>query len=468
MSYKDAVAFLYGRINFERALPDAESKRVFKLDRMEALLERLDNPQDRIPVIHVAGTKGKGSTSAMLAAILREAGYRVGLFTSPHVSTFEERFTVAGQIASAEAVVELVQAVEPHVTAMSRENAIMGPTFFEVITAIAWLHFLASQVDIVVLEVGLGGRLDSTNVCRPLVSVITNISFDHTSILGNTLAKIAAEKAGIIKPGVPVVSGVIDNEPRTVIRDVAAANSARLWELNRDVQFSYRPTDNVSSENGIQIFHPAIGRVSVETPLNRWDDIEVGLIGRHQAANAALALAVVDTLNAIPDSKFQVPALAPRIALPSLYWPLRIDIVRRDPLVVLDAAHNEASMQALTETLKECFPHRRRVLLFGTTADKDVPAMLRIAMSGFDEIVLTCYSNNPRALQVAELERLARQSTDRRFPTAKNSSAAWSYACEHTSAEDLICAAGSFFFAAEMRELLSSPATSLATQVATL
>ncbi|MDA1014151.1 MAG: bifunctional folylpolyglutamate synthase/dihydrofolate synthase [Planctomycetota bacterium] len=467
LTYEDAVAFLYGRINFERTQSRGLSKRVFKLDRMQALLERLDNPQARIPAIHVAGTKGKGSTSAMLAAILEAAGYRVGLFTSPHVSTFEERFTVAGQTANAETVVKLVQTVEPHVAAMSRENPVMRPTFFEIITAIGWLHFLAAQVDIVVLEVGLGGRLDSTNVCRPIVSVITNISFDHMAILGDTLAKIAAEKAGIIKPSVPIVSGVVADEARTVIRAVARDNAARLWELDREIHCDYRLFAGIDSAGFDDADARRIhGCVNVETPLNRWDELEIGLVGRHQAINAALALGVVDTLNSTDGSRFQIPPTAPRAALRSVRWPLRIEIVRREPLVVLDAAHNEASMRALTETLAACFPGKRRVLLFGTTADKDVAAMLQIAISGFDEIVLTCYSNNPRALQLEELERLAGQLTDRRFPAASNSAAAWEYAVKRASPDILICAAGSFFFAAEMRELLMVEATSTATRLA--
>src|SRR5262245_48974556 len=243
-----ALQFLLGRINYEHSAAMPYGARAMRLDRMRHLLHELGNPQDRLPIVHIAGTKGKGSTAAITAAILTAAGYRTGLYHSPHLDRVEERLIVDGQTCPPAEFVELIQQVRPVAEAMDRLTSppaepaptpppaggqclSYSPTFFELTTAIALLHFVRRAVDAVVLEVGLGGRLDSTNVCRPRVTVITNISFDHTRQLGNTLAKIAREKAGIIKPGVPVVSGVLTDEPRWVIEQVAAAAGSPLRQL---------------------------------------------------------------------------------------------------------------------------------------------------------------------------------------------------------------------------------------------
>ena len=241
-----ARRFLVERIDYERTQSMPCSEEAFKLDRMRELLRLLGNPYEGLPIVHVAGTKGKGSTSAMMAAVLSAAGFRTGLFTSPHLDRVEERMAIDGRPCSAEEFVELIEQVRPAVDVLDRvaadhEPPEHGPTYFEIVTAMALCHFARRQVDAAVLEVGLGGRLDSTNVCTPRVSIITSISFDHTKQLGETLAAIAAEKAGIIKPGVPVVSGVTDEEPREVIRRIARECGSRLVELGVDFDFDYQP-----------------------------------------------------------------------------------------------------------------------------------------------------------------------------------------------------------------------------------
>ena len=264
-----ALRFLVGRIDYERTQSMPSSEEAMKLDRMRELLARLGNPHEAVPIVHVAGTKGKGSTSAMIAAVLSAAGYRIGLFTSPHLDRVEERIAIDGRPCSGDDLADLVERIRPAVEAMdqaaisplpsgdepevrategsgvrgqgSESPNQHGPTYFEIVTAMAFDHFRRRGVNAAVLEVGLGGRLDSTNVCSPCVTIITNISFDHTKQLGDTLAAIAAEKAGIIKPGVPVISGVDTDEPRGVIRRIARQNGCRLVELGVDFHFDYHP-----------------------------------------------------------------------------------------------------------------------------------------------------------------------------------------------------------------------------------
>ena len=245
LDYDTAIQFLHGRINYEWTPASRSHSRSLNLDRMRALLELLGNPHERLSVIHVAGTKGKGSTATMISSVLTAAGYRAGLYTSPHLERLEERFVVDGQPATADELVELTSAVFPAIAALDGDThpsdpAATAPTFFEATTAMAFLHFLRRAVDIAVVEVGLGGRLDSTNVCRPLLSVITSISFDHTRQLGNDLASIAYEKAGIIKCGVPVVSGVVPSDPARVIEQVAEQRRCRIYRLGKEFSYTYQ------------------------------------------------------------------------------------------------------------------------------------------------------------------------------------------------------------------------------------
>ncbi|HEX4142093.1 MAG TPA: folylpolyglutamate synthase/dihydrofolate synthase family protein [Pirellulales bacterium] len=448
--YDGAIDFLLSRIDYERMLSTAYGERDLKLERMHELVERLGNPERAMPIVHIAGTKGKGSTAAMTAAMLTAAGYRTGLYTSPHLARLEERMTVDGQQCSADEMIALVGRVQPAVAAMDAAagGSEHGPTYFEIVTALALLHFARRQVDLAVLEVGLGGRLDSTNICQPLVSVITSISFDHTRQLGNTLGAIAGEKAGIIKPGAAVVSGVMQDEPRAVVTAAARRHGCRLLELGRDFSYAYHspgPLDVAGSRPTIDFDY----RVADFTLDYR--GLELALIGEHQAANAALALAVLVEL---ARSGFVVPEPAVRAGLATVQWPARLEILGRRPLVVVDAAHNVASIEAFLATLDQSFAARPRVLVFATTCDKDVRGMLGALVGRFERIIFTRYQNNPRGLPADELMALTAELGPQACQVAADPRAAWEAARRCTPAEGLIAITGSFFIAAEMRPLV--------------
>jgi len=452
-----ALRFLGQRTDYERGFQLSLGTAELNLDRMRELLARVGHPHLGMPVVHVAGTKGKGSTAAMIAAVLTAAGYRTGLFTSPHLDRAEERIAIDGRACSAAQFVCLLERLRPVVEAMDAAGAKCfpaeaGPTYFEIVTAMAFLHFAEAKVDLAVLEVGLGGRLDSTNVCGPAVSVITSISLDHTQQLGDTLESIAREKAGIIKPGVPVVSGVTEPGPREVIRKTCQQRGCRLAELGVDFEFFYSPPRGLESA-------PAMGTIDFRDRdldyVRSYDGVAVALLGRHQGANAAVALA---TLGRLARLGWVIPESAMREGLARLTWPARIELIARRPAVVIDAAHNVASVDALMEVLDESFSPRQRILVFATTREKDVRGMLQRLLGQFDQVILTRYSDNPRALALEDLAAAATAVTGREYRLCARPADAWDAARALATPDDLICVTGSFYLAAQMRqEVLSRP-----------
>ncbi len=445
-----ALQFLHERVNYERWVCGPSHVREFKLDRMRELLDRLGNPHQGLAIVHVAGTKGKGSTAAMIGAISTAAGYKTGLFTSPHLDRVEERLAINGQPCTSEEFADLVERMMPIVQAMDRAAgarvpAEIGPTYFEITTAMALLHFVQQHVALAVLEVGLGGRLDSTNVCQPRVSVITSISFDHVKQLGNTLEAIAREKAGIIKPGVPVVSGVVDSEPQKVIRQACWERGCRLIELGHDFEFTYQAPRECESPS-------LLGSMSFtwKAPGREWtsQDLPLRLLGRHQAANAAVAMAV---LTELAQNGWTISDQALRTGLGTVNWPARVEVISRRPVVVVDAAHNLASIDALVRALDESFSARRRLLVFATTQEKDLRGMLTRLAGHFDHVILTRYTNNPRGVPAEELASLAWELTGQRYQVCHDPAAAWDEIRRLATPEDLIVVTGSFFIATEMR-----------------
>jgi dihydrofolate synthase/folylpolyglutamate synthase len=448
MTVEEAMQFWFGRTNFEQRSAEPSD---LKLDRMRHLLELLGNPHERLRIVHIAGSKGKGSTSAMLAAILRRAGYRTGLFTSPHLVSVEERIQVDDQPISRDELRDLLQ--EIHATCArspgERGEMPLGQelTFFEIATAVGFLHFVRRGVEVAVVEVGLGGRFDSTNVCQPLVSIITSISFDHTQQLGNTLAQIAMEKAGIVKPGRPVISGVRAAEPRRVIEEICRERGAPLSQLDGDVTYTHEPAV-ISPE---QERRP---RIQVVTRRRRWPTMELGLLGEHQAANAALAVAAVEQLHG---EGLSIPDEAVGAGLSGVHWPARLEIVGRRPWVILDCAHNVASAEALVRTLLTSFklrPASRRLLVFAGSRDKDLPGMMRVLTPHFAHLYLTPFANSPRAVPPEQLAQMLPSEAEWRYSLHPVAADAWHAARAAAEPDDLICVTGSVFLAGELRPLL--------------
>jgi dihydrofolate synthase/folylpolyglutamate synthase len=448
MTYEQAVEFWFGRINYEQRAPKPSD---LKLDRMRALLNFLGNPQERLRIIHVAGSKGKGSTSAMLANILRQAGYRTGLFTSPHLCRVEERVQVDGTPVSAEELAALMEDVKAAVLALetTRKPGTAGVTFFEVATALGFLHFVRRRVETAVVEVGLGGRFDSTNVCRPLVAVITSISIDHTQQLGPTLASIAREKAGILKPGRPAVSGARAPEARPVIERIARERGVPLRQLAVDFHYRHEP----GRVTGLDQHLP---RVTIRTERRQWPVMPVALLGDHQAANAAVAVAVVEELR---KAGLVLPDDAVARGLAGVTWPARLEVVGRRPLVIVDCAHNLASAEALVETLRASVPLEskrtaaagpRRHLVFAGSSDKDLAGMLRVLAPEFSHLYLTRYGNNARSVAPEQLAAMVLQASNVPFTVWPCADEAWRAARAAAGADDLICITGSVFLAGEL------------------
>lgn len=444
-SYDDAVKWIYDRINYERIRPQTSSGH-FRLDRVARLLELIDVPQKRIPAVHIAGTKGKGSTAAILNSILVESGISTGLFTSPHIELFEERMRVNGAMPTQKELTGLVRDLANRLANADPDIVADGPTYFEVATLLAWQYFDMKNVDIVVLETGLGGRLDCTNVCQPTLTIITSIGLDHTDILGDTIEKIAAEKAGIIKSGVPLLTWVDQPEVIEVIRKKAAEKNCDVSWWDTDFQ--------------VRVHQPADGfgqLIDVTTPNAVHEKLRLPLMGRHQAGNAALAVGAADFLS-VHEKRITPETIAAGVAATT--WPLRFEVFELQPTIVLDAAHNPDSITAFIETCCEQFSDQPKILIFASSRDKDAPAMLKILAPEFDRIVLTQFQHNPRAIEAGELEQILNSvcaESNLKCPTphvVATPEAALAAARKVTPNNGVICCAGSIFIAAELRTIL--------------
>ena len=400
-TYEQALAYLNRFINYERQRQAPYSAETLNLDRMRALLDRLGKPQQACATIHIAGTKGKGSTAAMIESILRAAGRRTGLYTSPHLHTFRERIRVCGEPISREAFAALVDEVEPHVAGVE------GVTWFEIVTALGFLHFARSGIDAGVIEVGLGGRFDATNVITPRAAVITSLSMDHMAWLGSTLEQIAFEKAGIVKQGVPVVSAPQQPEALAVLERIAAERRAPLILVGRDVAVKRGAWGLDGQEFTVEAssdwMRSQVADRPAGSPLLAETAFCIPLPGAHQVVNAAAAIAAVTIAQrgAPP-----IDTDAVRTGLRNVRWPGRFEIARRAPPLVFDGAHNVDSAQKLAAALEEYFPGERWTLVFGASADKDIAGMLG-ALAPIAARVVLARAGTPRAAGVESMAEAA-------------------------------------------------------------
>jgi dihydrofolate synthase/folylpolyglutamate synthase len=427
--YRAALEYLYSLTNYEHKLATQYAGQLFELTRIERLLDAMGKPDRQFRSVHVAGTKGKGSTAAMIASCLRCAGWRTGLFSSPHLHTFRERIQVDGEAIAEGELVAHLRRLRPLF------DTLAGLTTFEASQAIAFDYFASLEVPWAVVEVGLGGRLDTTNVIEPEVAVITPVSYDHMLVLGNTLEAIAREKAGIIKPHIPVVSAPQPAEAANVIRHVAEHVEAPLTVV--DGEWSYAPLSADWEGQRFSVYGPGVA----------FEDLFIPLLGRHQLVNASVAVA---TLRLLQERGHRVPDEAIREGLRAVQWPARLEIVSRAPLLIADGAHNGESMQRLVEALGAHFPGRRRVALFASLADKDLPRMFAALLPHVDAVILT-RTTHPRA---AEPENLAREA--RRYHTPATIEPGFDHALrvalDLAGPEGLAVATGSLATAAAARE----------------
>jgi dihydrofolate synthase/folylpolyglutamate synthase len=428
-TYRDTLRYIYRFTDYEKKGLAAYSPEFYSLDRMRRLLTLLGDPQQSFRAVHVAGTKGKGSTAAMIESVLRAAGYRTGLYTSPHLHSFRERIRVDGQLIPESDMVRLIQGMRPLL------KQIAGITTFEVMTGLAFAWFAQVGVEWAVLEVGLGGRLDATNVVTPAVAVITSISRDHTAILGETHAEIAAEKAGIVKHGVPVVSSPQSDEALAVIEATCQQHGAPLAVVGRD--WTWEMEHNSLEGQSFLVRH---GGETV-------GEFRIPLLGEYQLANATTALVALSLLEQMG---VQVPQAAVAEGLQSVRWPGRLEILGRSPFVVADSAHNGASARNLMEALRTLFHYRRLITVLGASSDHVTPELLNALLTGTHRAIAT-KTRHPRA---ATPEWIQEQAAELGFEMEVSPAVpeALALALADATAEDLICCTGSVFVAAEARK----------------
>ncbi len=437
VNYTTALRWLYTHVDYERMRIVPYNNRTFSLERVRKLLGLLGDPHQQLKCVQIAGTKGKGSTCAMLASMLKACGYTVGLYTSPHLVDLRERITIDGEMISyADTAAIFKQIAQVESKFKSRPL-----TFFEIMTAAALRYFADQAVDIVVLETGLGGRLDATTVVTPLVCGISAISLDHTNILGHNVAGIAREKAGIFKRDVAAVSVEQPPPVMRVLDQVAAEKGANLEYTGKQIDFTYR--FEATRELGPHT------RVGITTPTSRFEHLPVPLRGEHQAHNCGLALAMLDKLKA---HGFTLPEEHVIAGLAKTVLHGRMEQVLTNPHIVIDGAHNAASIQALIRALGAHIAYDSLVLIFGCGQDKDIFGMLKQIALGADKIIFTRARANPRAAEPDDLISRFTELSGKMAQTTPNLDQALQLAGRAVSREDLIVITGSFFLVGEARK----------------
>jgi dihydrofolate synthase/folylpolyglutamate synthase len=419
MDYEEAIEYLYNLKIYGMSLG---------LERIEYLLKVLGSPHRDLKAIHVAGTNGKGSVCAFLSSILHSTGYKVGLFTSPHLVSFEERIQVNGEMIPKDRVCSLVERIKPIAESMSEGGKFEHPTFFEVVTAMAFRHFSEEEVDYAVMEVGLGGRLDATNVVTPLVSVITTIALDHTHVLGKGLEEVAKEKAGIIKFGIPVVTGVEDDEILALIKKTCEEKECEAYSSKEHGAYNLK-----EANLEYQTF-------DIEMNGRRYNNLKISLLGEHQLKNALIAAMTLDVLI---KKGIVVGETNLKKGFETTRWPGRLEIIREKSMIILDCAHNPAGMIALRSALQELFKGKKLTLIIGIMKDKDIPGIIKEIAIAADNILVT-KPKFERASEPDIIESEAKKYCNNVLIKYRVEDAV-QYALKNTSIDDVICITGSIF-----------------------
>lgn len=428
MDYEEAIEYLYDLKIYGMSLG---------LSRIEHLLDVLGSPHSEFKAIHVAGTNGKGSVCAMISSILKAAGNKVGMFTSPHLLAFEERIMVNAIKIPKEDMITLVERIKTIAEDMVKSGGFEHPTFFEVATAMAFLHFQRENVDYAVLEVGLGGRLDATNVVKPEVSVITTLALDHTHVLGESLEEVASEKAGIIKNGVPVVTGVEDEEILNILKTACQEKNCEIFILKEHGSLTLK-----EASLDAQTF-------DLKGMGSDYEDLRIHLLGKHQLKNAHMAVLTIEVLR---DIGVSIPESSIKLGFENTRWPARLEIVHKNPAIILDCAHNPAGITALNEALAELFKEKKLTLILGIMRDKDILGIVKEIAPRAARIIIT----KPKFERAAEpniIESEANKYCDDVRIISKVPDAV-EYTMNNTKKEDIICITGSIFNVAEAMEAL--------------
>lgn len=444
--YRSALEYLYSFVDYSLSKTIRYAPVKFELDRLQRLMELIGMPHQKYPIIHVAGTKGKGSVTALCATALIEAGYKVGMYTSPHMQDYAERIKIDDHPIPHNDLVSLLYEIRPAIETLPQL------TTFEITTALGFLYFARQGVDAAVIEVGLGGRLDATNLVVPVVSVITSISFDHMYLLGNTLAEIASEKAGIIKPYIPVVVAPQAEEARMAIEKVANQKSSQIIQVGRDYLFA--PVNHSLDGQSLLIWEASeqsnLDEYIESGGLEDWEPtrLTIPLLGYHQVENAATAYAALQVFkrNALRISEAEI-----KRGFRKTQWFGRFEILQRKPPVVVDSAHNRDSALKLHLTLDDYFPGKPVVLIFGVSEDKDLYGMFAELMPRVNEVIAT-KSFHPRAMEPELIVEMAHQFGKPAY-SINVVAAAIEEAEKRAKGEAVVLITGSIFVVAEAREV---------------
>ena len=447
MNYEAALAYIEAFIDYERSPDFSRQARLYNLDRISLLLKQLDNPHDRLKVIHIAGSKGKGSTAALIASVLTQAGYKTGLFTSPHLITPRERCRVDGELISETDLARCIERIKPAIETVSASE--FGPvSFFEIYTALAFTYFADTSTDFAVIEVGLGGRLDATNVVSPVGTVITPIGLEHTAILGATYAEIATEKGEIIKDGCPLALAPQHPEARAVIEKVANERKVSIVEAKSHGRDCQSTRHLVKDDNAV----PVAQQFNVETDTENYPQLTIPLLGYHQYVNATTAIAALECLK---QTGYVIPKASVYAGFKNVQWQGRIQAVRSAPLVVLDGAHSPAAMQVLCSTLRECFHYDQATFIVSLMKDKNLIAIGDVLSKTANTVITTQVFDNPRVMP-GEVIQDTWSSICPNITAYPSPEDAITKALASASSTDLICITGSLYLVGHALEYFSA------------